>query len=167
MKPSSPFPVPCSLFPLPRSPRPYSEAYLREVVETQGKFFERLQDEPIPIDSADMITAYMNSDTRRQLDEGHAYYLTLGADDLKRVFLEESRYEPKPGEPLRGFMPNWIGRFYADAQWRYGIPSAKLVDLLEPSALRIVYPGAHDLDLRLAVEKIAGPVIAEAGEVRA
>ena len=133
--------------------RPYSEAYLQEVVETQGKFFERLQDEPNPVDSADMITAYMNSDTRRQLDEGHAYYLTLDADALKRVFLEESKYVPKPGEPLRGFLPNWIGRFYAYAQWQWGVTSRELVGRIPVANLCAVYPGAHDLDLKLAVEK--------------
>ena len=152
------------------SPRPYSEAYLQEVMETQGKFFERLQDEPEPIDSEDMITAYLKSDTRRQLDEGHAYYLTLNADDLKRVFLEESGYQPKSGEPLRGFLPNWIGRFYAyyqwserkssresfekvPLQWKWGIPSSEIIQKLPVRTMRIAYPGIHDLDMPLAVER--------------
>ena len=135
-------------------PKPYSEAYLSEVVEMQGKFFERLQDEPTPIDSADMITAYLNSDTRRQLDEGHAYYLTLSADDLKRVFLEESHYEPKPGKPLRGFLPNWIGQFYAYAQWKLGVSSRELVRRIPVKALGVAYPGLHDLPLPLAVDKM-------------
>lgn len=138
---------------------PYSDVYLSEVVEFQGKFFEDLQDIVPPIDSADMIVAYMKSYTRRQLDEGHAWYLTLDAQRLKEVFLQESGYQMKHGEPLGGFRPNWIGRFYADAQWRYNVPSAKLVELLPLSDLQIVYGGAHDLDLRLAVEKIAGPVL--------
>lgn len=138
---------------------PYGEVYLYEVVKFQGKFFEDLQDIVPTVDSADMIVAYMKSYTRRQLDEGHAWYLTLDAKRLKEVFLQESGYQMKPGEPLGGFMPNWIGRFYADAQWRYNVPSAKVVELLPPSVMRIVYGGAHDLDLRLAVEKIAGPVL--------
>ena len=138
---------------------PYPEVYHNEVVKNQGKFFEDLQDITPQIDSADLIIAYMKGYTRQQLDEGHAWYLTLDAAHLKEVFLQESGYEMKPGEPFGGFMPNWIGRFYADAQWRYGVPSSKLVELLPPSALRIVYPGAHDLDLRLAVEKIAKPVL--------
>ena len=135
------------------SKRPYSESYLQEVMETQGKFFERLQDEPEPIDSEDMITAYLNSDTRRQLDEGHAYYLTLNADDLKRVFLEESGYQPKSGEPLRGFMPNWIGQFYAYAQWKWGVLSREIIRKLPVRTMRIAYPGIHDLDMSLAVER--------------
>lgn len=136
--------------------KPYSEAYLQEVVESQGKFFERLQDESPSIDSADMISAYMRSDTRRQLDEGHAYYLTLSPADLKRVFLEESRYEPRPGEPLRGFLPNWIGRFYAYAQWQWNVSSRDLVGRIPVADLCAAYPGAHDLDLKLVVEKF-GP----------
>ena len=138
----------------PKPSKPYSEAYLPEVVEMQGKFFERLQDEPTPIDSSDMIAAYLNSDTRRQLDEGHAYYLTLNADDLKRVFLEESHYEPKSGEPLRGFLPNWIGQFYAYAQWKLGVSSRELVRRIPVRALCVAYPGLHDLALPLAVDKM-------------
>ena len=66
---------------------PYDKVYLSEVVEEQGKFFERLQDMPGPIDSADFITAYMHGYTRRQLDEGHAYYLTLDAEQMKKVVI--------------------------------------------------------------------------------
>ena len=65
---------------------PYDEVYLNDVIEEQGRFFEGLQDEPSPIDSADLLTAYMHSSTRRQLDEGQAWYLTLDAERMKNVF---------------------------------------------------------------------------------
>ena len=68
---------------------PYDKVYLSDVIEEQGKFFERLQDAPVPIDSTDLITAYMHGYTRRQLDEGHAYYLTLDASRMKDVFLKD------------------------------------------------------------------------------
>ena len=87
---------------------PYDEVYLNDVIEEQGRFFEGLQDEPSPIDSADLLTAYMHSSTRRQLDEGQAWYLTLDAERIKSVFLQESGYVPKAGEPLRGFLPKWM-----------------------------------------------------------
>lgn len=89
---------------------PYDELYLTQVVETQGKFFEKLQDIEPGIDSGKMIEAYLKSDLRRQLDEGHAFFLTLDDEQFKRRFLG-SGYVPEPGEPLRCFMPNWIGRF--------------------------------------------------------
>ena len=146
---------------------PYDKVYLSEVIEEQGKFFERLQDMPGPIDSADFITTYMHGYTRRQLDEGHAYYLTLDAEQMKKVFLQESGYVPKKGEPLRGFMPNWIGQFYACAQWRWNVPSAELCDRIPVEALCAVYPGAHDLDLNTAVEKLGRPVFAPTAGVGA
>lgn len=132
---------------------PYDELYLTQVVETQGKLFEKLQDIDPPVDSEKLIEAYLRSDLRRQLDAGHAFFLTLDDEQLKRRFLE-SEYEPEPGEPLRGFMPNWIGRFYAYAQWEYDVPSAALVEKIPVADLTARYWGAHDLDLRLAVRKL-------------
>ena len=133
---------------------PYIKSYLDHVVENQGRFFERLQDMPESIDSIDMIEAYMHSSTRAQLDQGHAYYLTLDDEQLKRVFLEESGYRPKLGESLKGFMPNWIGRFYAYAQWFSNLSSVQLINRFPIEDLKVVYPGAHDLDLSVAVEKL-------------
>ena len=138
--------------------RPFSEAYLSEVVATQGKFFESLQDDYPTSDAADLMEAYLRSSTRRQLDEGHAYYLTLDAVRLRDLFLEESGYVPRPGRPLCGFLPNWLGRFYAYSQWHWNVSSALLVERLPVADLAALYPGAHDLDLALAVQKIGAPL---------
>lgn len=132
--------------------KPYDEVYLSQVVEEQGKFFERLQDITPAVDSEAMMTAFMHSGIRRQMDEGQAWYLTLDADHIKRVFLEE--YKPQAGEPLRGFMPAWIGRFYAYAQWAKGMSSAELCDRVPVRDLVIRYPGAHDQSLAAATEKL-------------
>ena len=132
---------------------PYDELYLTQVVETQGRFFEKLQDVEPRIDSSKMMEAYLRSELRRQLDEGHAFFLTLNDEQLKRRFLA-SGYVPEPGEPIQGFMPNWIGRFYAYAQWRFNVSSAHLVDRISVADLTSRYPGAHDLDLHLAVERL-------------
>lgn len=132
---------------------PYDELYLTQVVETQGRFFEKLQDVEPRIDSGKMMEAYLRSELRRQLDEGRAFFLTLNDEQLKRRFLA-SGYVPELGEPIQGFMPNWIGRFYAYAQWHLNVPSAQLVDRISVEDLTSRYPGAHDLDLRLAVEKL-------------
>lgn len=139
---------------------PYDEIYLTQVVETQGKFFESLQDLDPPVDSQRVIDDYMRSDLRRQLDEGHAYFLTLGAKDLQTRLFQEVGGEPRAGEPLRGFLPNWIGRFYAYCQWYWNVPSAAIVEKLPVADMTSLYRGAHDLDLALAVRKIGEPVFA-------
>ena len=135
---------------------PYDRSYLDFVVEEQGRLFESLQDERPEVDSADFIASYLKSSTRRQLDEGHAYYLTQDASHLKETFLEESGYVPKAGTPLKGFSPNWIGQFYARYQWETGLLSAEAVEKVPLEWLTNAYPCLHDLDLGVAVQKVAG-----------
>ena len=87
-------------------------------------------------------------------------YPTARGEDGKRVFLEESGYRPKSGEPLRGFMPNWIGRFYAYYQWTQRMSSRETLEAIPLSFLKVAYGGLHDLDLALAVDRLADDVAA-------
>lgn len=146
---------------------PYDRSYLDFVVEEQGRFFELLQDVRPEVDSADFIASYMKSSTRRQLDEGHAYYLTMDAPHLKETFMAESGYVPKAGEPIRGFAPNWIGRFYARYQWETGMPSSDVIGKVPLDWLVRAYPGLHDLDLGVAVRKVAGESLSSVGKTSA
>ena len=133
----------------------YSQAYLEEVVETQGELFDAFARRHPNFSTDNFITAYMNSQTRLAIDAGQAYVCTMDFDALTRRFLSEG-YEPMPGSALRGFLPNWIGRFYALGQWMLDIPSRKMVKRFPLEFLKTAYPGLHDLDLDLAVKKAAG-----------
>lgn len=55
---------------------------------------------------------------------------------------------------MLGFVPDWIGEFYAYYQWYYNLPSAVLVKKIPVDFLIKAYPGLHDLDLELAVKKV-------------
>ena len=55
---------------------------------------------------------------------------------------------------MEGFMPEWIGEFYAYYQWFYNIPSKDLIDKIPLDFLKKAYYGLHDLDLPLAVKKV-------------
>ena len=59
----------------------------------------------------------------------------------------------KEGKAMGGFMPAWIGEFYAYYQWFYGLSSAELVKKIPVSFLKKAYAGLHDLELDLAVKK--------------
>ena len=137
---------------------PYNAAYLQEVSETQGALFERLQDTAPDVDGLEFIRSYMKSDTRQFLDGGDAYLATLGPRGLMEYYIAEEAHEAKPGPPLRGFAPNWIGQFYAQYQWHTGEPSSDIVDRIPPEWLVSAYSGLHDLDMRLAVDKVAAEV---------
>lgn len=137
---------------------PYNAVYLQEIAETQGALFERLQDFAPDADGLEFIRSYMKSETRRFLDKGDAYLATLGPKGLMDYYRTEEAHEEKPGPPLRGFAPNWMGQFYAQYQWHTGESSSSIVKLIPPEWLSSAYSGLHDLDMRLAVEKVAAEV---------
>ena len=55
---------------------------------------------------------------------------------------------------MKGFVPDWIGEFYAYYQWFYNLPSAEIIKKIPLDFLKKAYPGLHDLDLDLAVQKV-------------
>ena len=132
----------------------YSKAYLDEVVENQGKLFDLYAQDYPNNDTEDFIQAYMKSKTRKYIDESQAYVNTMDARELLDYFFTTEKYEKKQGKAMRGFMPDWIGEFYAYYRWYYNISSAELVDKVPLNFLEKAYHGLHDLDLELAVKKV-------------
>ena len=78
----------------------------------------------------------------------------MDASELWNYFQKTDCYRLQKGKALKGFLPDWIGEFYAYYQWKYDVPSCELVDKVPLSYLEKAYPGLHDLDLALAVEKV-------------
>lgn len=132
----------------------YSEAYLNDVVENQGKLFDFVAHTFSDKDTIDFIKAYMTSKTRKSVDEAKAYVNTMDAKELWTYFNENEEYTLKSGKALEGFMPDWIGEFYAYYQWYYNIPSSKLIEKIPVDFLMKAYYGLHDLELDLAVKKV-------------
>ena len=62
---------------------------------------------------------------------------------------------------MSGFMPDWIGRFYAMYQWMERKSSRETLADVPLQFLKTAYAGLHDLDLNLAVEKVAHGAIRE------
>lgn len=134
--------------------RAYSEVYLGDVVENQGKLFDFVAQTFPDKDTEDFINAYMASKTRKSIDEAKAYVNTMDAKELWQYFLQTEGYVLKPGKALGGFMPDWIGEFYACYQWYFNLPSAELVKRITVDFLKKAYYGLHDLELDLAVKKV-------------
>lgn len=134
--------------------RAYSEAYLDEVVENQGKLFDFVAQSFPNKDTEDFINAYMGSKTRKWIDEAQAYVNTMAAKELWEYFIKTESYQLKNGKAMEGFMPDWIGEFYAYYQWYYGIPSEEVIKKIPLDFLKKAYYGLHDLTLELAVKKV-------------
>ena len=132
----------------------YSKAYLVEIIENQGKLFDYVAVTYPDMDTEDFICSYMKSSTRKYVDEAQAYVCTMDAKTLWEYFLHTDRYELKKGTSLGGFMPDWIGEFYAYYQWQYNIPSVEVIEKVPLAYLKKAYAGLHDLELELAVRKV-------------
>lgn len=83
-----------------------------------------------------------------------AYVNTMSAEELLKYFLSTENYTKKSGKAMRGFMPDWIGEFYAYYQWYYNIPSREVIEKVPLKFLEKAYYGLHDLELELAVKKV-------------
>ena len=134
--------------------RAYAEVYLEDVVENQGKLFDFVAQSFPDRDTEDFINVYMKSKTRKNIDEAMAYVNTMDARALWEYFCATEKYTLKKGKALGGFMPDWIGEFYAYYQWYYNQPSAEIIKKIPVNFLKKAYHGLHDLDLNLAVQKV-------------
>lgn len=134
--------------------RAYPEEYLNDVVENQGKLFDFVAQAFPNKDTEVFISAYMASKTRKSIDEAKAYVNTMSAKELWEYFCRTEQYVLESGKALDGFMPDWIGEFYAYYQWYYDIPSSEVIKKVPLDFLKKAYYGLHDLELDLAVQKV-------------
>ena len=134
--------------------RAYPDAYLQDVVENQGKQFDFVAQSFPDKDTEDFIKSYMASKTRLNIDEAKAYVNTMDAKELWRYFTETEGYRLKEGKALDGFVPDWIGEFYAYYQWYFNLPSSDIIKKITVDFLKKAYYGLHDLELELAVQKV-------------
>ena len=132
----------------------YADVYLNDVVENQGKLFDYVAQNFQDKDTDDFINAYMNSKTRKSIDEAQAYVNTMDVKTLWKYFCDTEHYKMKSGKSMQGFMPEWIGEFYAYYQWYFNLPSADVVNRIPLEFLKKAYYGLHDLELELAVQKV-------------
>lgn len=134
----------------------YSKLYLNDIVENQGKLFDLVSQNYPDKDTADFINTYMASKTRKSIDESQAYVNTMSAPELWDYFCKTDGFKIKKGKAMEGFMPDWIGEFYAYYQWYYNIPSSEVVKKVPVDFLVKAYAGLHDLSMELAVKKVGG-----------
>ena len=105
----------------------YAEEYLNDVVENQGKLFDYVAQNFPDKDTEEFINFYMKSKTRKSIDESQAYVNTMDYKELWNYFQKTDQYKLEAGKGLDGFMPDWIGEFYAYYQWYYNMPSSEVI----------------------------------------
>lgn len=132
----------------------YAKEYLDDVVENQGKLFDYVALNYPDYDTEDFIIRYMESKTRKAIDDSQAYVNTMNYKELWEYFTKSEGYTLKKGSAIEGFLPAWIGEFYAYYQWYCDIPSRELINKIPMAFLKKAYGGLHDLELELAIKKV-------------
>ena len=72
------------------------------------------------------------------------------------MYKRQEHYHLKNGKALKGFIPDWIGEFYAYYQLFYNVSSKEIIKKVPLDFLTKAYMGLHDLELDLAVKKVGG-----------
>ena len=80
--------------------RAYSDVYLGDVVENQGKLFDYVANTYPDKDTEDFINAYMTSKTRQSIDQAKAYVNTMDAKELWEYFKETEHYSLQQGKAM-------------------------------------------------------------------
>lgn len=132
----------------------YPIAYRDEIVETQGKLFGRFQCDHPDADGADFIVAYLQGETRSRIDKASAILSNMTSSELQDEFISHEGYVIRPGHPMDPFAADWIGQFYAYYQWQTGEQSRDIVKRMPLQMMCAAYPGLHDLDMRIAAERM-------------
>lgn len=132
----------------------YSESYVDDIVENQGRLFDYFAQTYPNKSTEDFIVTYMKSKSRKSINDSKSYVMTMDFEELWNYFYTTEVVDIKDGETIPGFIPDWIGEFYAYYQWFYNIPSSLIVEKIPVNYLIHAYPGLHDLDLELAVKKV-------------
>jgi len=132
----------------------YPIAYRDEIVETQGKLFGRFQCDHPDADGEDFMSSYLKGETRSRLDHAPAILSNMTPAELHEEFISQEGYTVRAGHSVDPFAADWIGQFYAYYQWHTGERSRDIVRRMPLKMMRAAYPGLHDLDMRLAVERM-------------
>lgn len=105
-------------------------------------------------DAFSIIETYMNSDYRRYMDMGNPLYLNktpkqiLGSLDLSFDIHAEISWN------YDEFILDWMSDIYNYFQWKYAIPSSKIVSHIPPEQLYRMYHPLHEASLDNGVEKL-------------
>ena len=148
----------------------YDGHYVGMIKLGQGKLFLHLRKLFPGIDEQWFIESFMKSEVREMLDIAVPKYVGMSNIEWAR----ELFYELGPSKPEEGIyiecdykkgvewdslLAGWCGYMYAYYQWKYNIPSKKLIEILPLSEMDRLYEPLHQMGWEAAAEKIHEEVL--------
>jgi hypothetical protein len=97
----------------------------------------------------------MRSNVRRFLDRANPKYAAMSAHDLLYYYnLFELNDKYKQGDSWGGFIGQWAGMAYSLYQWKYNVPSGKLIELFTLDDMERCYPALHQMGWDAAIDRM-------------
>ena len=138
----------------------YSELYASDIIEHQGYVFLNIREELPDVDEKWFIEAWMKSEIRQYLDTATPKWAGMPPQELIWWFVHhECEGEYRKGEKWGGFLPQWVGIMYSLYQWKFELPSAKIIEVLPLDVMEKLYVPYHQLGDEAAVYKLHNYVI--------
>ena len=108
------------------------------------------------------MTKYAKTRLRTAMDTGIPWFCTRFGTEMYE-WLTENNFAFKPCKREQSlFVSEWLGVFYAYAQWHADISFEELVRRLDPTVIISRYGALHDMDVSIAVKKVlASPLFTE------
>lgn len=100
------------------------------------------------------IRRYMECEYREYMDMGNPFYLNKSPKQILGSF----GVVIDPNKGISGaydeFVMEWMADIYTCMQWKYAIPSARLVKEIPPERLYTMYHPLHEASLENGMEKL-------------
>ncbi len=125
------------------------DIYVDDLAEETGKLFESWAWDKMDVEA--MVTQYMLSHLRENIDKRYAAFCTQDWNDMARQF------QAVAGS--RGYDPilcDWLGYFYTYLQLYTGKSSKDLIRQYPFGSMYLKSNVLHDLDMDLAIKKVCG-----------
>lgn len=128
------------------------ESYIDDIAEEQGNLFCIVVEKGH--DLLDFIPKYAKTRLRTAMDVGIPWFCTRFGTEMYE-WLVENNFSFKPCKQVQSpFVAEWLGVFYAYAQWHANISFEELIKRLSPYVILPRYGALHDLDVVTAVKKV-------------
>lgn len=127
------------------------DLYIDDLAENQGVLFTKAVEQGF--DLCSFANMYLRSSPRDFMDKCYPYWMTL----IPSILIDKlplSKVQ-KTAEWQDTWEAEWFGEFYAWYQYLTNLPSVQIAESVSPEFLHAHYNVLHDLDIKLAVKKLA------------
>ncbi len=125
------------------------DLYVDDLAEETGKLFQNWAWKNLNMDA--MVTQYMCSHLRENIDKRYARFCTQSWNDMDRQFQAvegTTAYDP--------LLCDWLGYFYTYLQQHTGKSSRAIIQQYPFEFMYVKSNVLHDLDMDLAIERWVG-----------